>query len=296
MRPSTTVARAYGLVGAFWLPLLFAMPAAASALFLQLTSVVWDPYAVNQFNGNSATGTLTPGQVAESLLASPLGASDPYFAQARGSADYGALGVSAEVSKGDSRLGADAMARAVWSDTFTIASGGAPVGTRVRVSTTAIVDIDAMAVSADANALSSAVTFFSISNSGTNWCLGGAAGVGAAGVNPCSGYSQLHLGRNVISFETEMDVGVYNWESTLSVQADVRAPGLPQSGGNAFIDALHTARSYYTVLTPGATLQAASGHDYSLAQVQGVAAPSTWALTLAGLGALGIVARRRRCH
>ena len=70
----------------------------------------------------------------------------------------------------------------------------------------------------------------------------------------------------------------------------------PFGAGHAFVDAIHSAHSYFTVLTPGATMQWASDHDYSLPSVQAVPEPSTYVLMLASLGALGFVARRRRRH
>jgi hypothetical protein len=56
-------------------------------------------------------------------------------------------------------------------------------------------------------------------------------------------------------------------------------------------EATGVAHYYLDVLTPGATLQSASGHDYSFAATS-VPEPETYAMMLAGLGLLGFAARR----
>lgn len=53
----------------------------------------------------------------------------------------------------------------------------------------------------------------------------------------------------------------------------------------AFIDASHTARMFLDPITPGITLVADSGHDYS---VSAVPEPATWGLMLGGLGLLAV--------
>lgn len=58
-----------------------------------------------------------------------------------------------------------------------------------------------------------------------------------------------------------------------------------------FIDASHTARMFLDPITPGITLVADSGHDYS---VSAIPEPATLSLMLGGLGLLAGARRRRR--
>ena len=79
-------------------------------------------------------------------------------------------------------------------------------------------------------------------------------------------------------------------QDTLEVSNGMRAG----SASTAY-DALNTARTYFTVLTPGATMSWASGHDYSApAPVAAIPEPSTYALMLAGLGLVGWMGHRRK--
>lgn len=283
------------------LPLFLVAPAGASLLTVQVTSYALNldrqAYTYDQVQANSANGTLLAGQVVESLVVSSLTDPDPYIVQARGRADYGALGVSAEASMDGSRPQVLANARSSWTDTFTIASGTAPDGTPVTILTTMVVDIGQLTSSGfgDSALFYGLLTFNTSNQPGSGWCIVGAGGVGAADIKCAASSGQLHVGSNLISFETQTTVGTHTWESALYAEANVTGLGVaPYGAGHAFVDAIHTAHSYFTVLTPGATMQWASDHDYSLPPVQAVPEPSTYALMLAGLGVLGFVARRRR--
>lgn len=286
------------------LSLLFVAPADASLLTIQASSYAMNldrqAYTYDQVIVNSAAGTLVAGQVYESLV-SLSSTTVPYDVKAQARADYGLLGVSAEVSMDGSRPQVVADARSTWTDTFTIASGGAPDGTPVTILTTMVVDIGQLTSSGVAgSALYYGSLLFNTNLDGNWWCLMGVGGVGASNINCQNTYGTdklLHVGSNLISFETQTTVGTHTWESTLWADASVNLMGsAPPGPAHVFVDALHTAHSYFTILTPGATMQSASGHDYSLPSVETVPEPSTYALMFAGLGALGFVTRGRRHH
>lgn len=87
--------------------------------------------------------------------------------------------------------------------------------------------------------------------------------------------------------------------ASLGVGADNRA-GMVDDRGAVFswgalsqthIDASHTAQMFLDPITPGITLVAESGHDYSISAVP---EPATWLTLLAGVATLGAVLRRRR--
>jgi hypothetical protein len=279
------------------LPLSFITPANA-LLVVDAKSAVLG-YDIDQ---DRVTLDSTTGYQAGATIQSQ--ASVGGLSQTRAKADFGTLGVSTAAQLDDPLVTqqaviaqANSQAQASWFDTITI-SGGAP-GSNVKLLATLVLDIgqfDATASGTFAGATSLITMTTGFANSGF-WCGFSASGF----VNPstpCAGSTGgVGVGRNEISFEVETTFGAHDWYVQLQMGSDVQTQGLGQAGGGFAIgDALNTAHSYFTVLTPGATMQWASGHDYNLPPVQAVPEPSTHALLVAGLVVLGFAARRRRGH
>lgn len=258
---------------------------------------------VNGFYYCSATPNASPdpGQVYSTALSGTAGGNS-YSAVASGKADYGTLGVSAFATAtnvtaanvtGDGKtFQLLAQSWSQWGDTLTV--GGA-AGTMVDVLVTLDVDISAFDISAISPPASNSMfsiaylTFVtSFSPGGVGWCL--VLGSPTA----CSTASPLHVGSNEISFTASFLAGTTTtWQSSLYAAAQVYNSAL--GDGTVTIDALNTAHSYFTVTTPGGTLDWASGHDYSLPpSATTVPEPETYAMIGLGLGLLGWVGRRKR--
>jgi len=110
--------------------------------------------------------------------------------------------------------------------------------------------------------------------------------------NLCDGYELLQVGEDLITYDTQMIVGDNGWSELLQSEAGVITDNmLKANSGSGAVDAFNTAHTYFTVLTEGASLQSASGHDYS---VPSQAVPEPGTLALIGLGFAGLAASRRR--
>lgn len=92
---------------------------------------------------------------------------------------------------------------------------------------------------------------------------------------------------NVNYVDVTYQVG-QSYDMGITYDGDIRLDGLMGSA-NGILDYANTAHAYAQVLTPGATLSFASGHDYSL---QPTPEPAT--LAALGMGAFGAIRRRRR--
>jgi len=110
----------------------------------------------------------------------------------------------------------------------------------------------------------------------------------------CANATILTVGRNIIAYD-----GLATAGATMDVAGKLQSRSLiyspsPYQGANlTFLDALNTAHTYFTVLTPGASLVSASGHDYALPALGGVPEPASWAFMLAGFGMIGFTLRTR---
>ncbi|MEO6277242.1 PEP-CTERM sorting domain-containing protein [Roseateles sp.] len=166
-----------------------------------------------------------------------------------------------------------------FSDRFVITSSTLPIGTDVQYQ--AVVSMD-----------------FSSSGGGGYFGFGWQVGSYDLFLNLPNGFeglpTQFDTWRHVpLTFNGKVgdavDVG-----STLGVTTTVASGFWGDSylgdSNVAFIDASHTARMFLDPITPGITLVADSGHNYSISAVP---EPATWGLMLGGLGLL-VAARRRR--
>lgn len=164
-----------------------------------------------------------------------------------------------------------------FSDRFVITSSTLPVGTDVQYR--AVVSMD-----------------FSSSGGGGYFAFDWAVGSYDLFMNLPNGFEglpkQFDTWRHVpLTFSSKVGDAI-DVSSSMSVTTSARSGywGNSYLGGSqsAFIDASHTARMFLDPITPGITLVADSGHDYS---VSAVPEPATWSLLLGGLGLLA--ARRR---
>lgn len=205
-------------------------------------------------------------------------------------ADFGNLGVYALASTSNPAGSADSAVRqsastgsSSWRDSATVA--GLDQFTLVDIQVNVVVYVAAFSIATSSNANTQAGLDFTAHNN--RWCVATMVALCPVGTGP------LVVGRNELSFVVQAYGG-----STLTIGADMSASTVVATyspttafASTALVDALNSAHSYYTVLTPGATLNWASGHDYNLPAVP---EPATWATLLAGLGVLGLRLRMAR--
>ena len=202
-------------------------------------------------------------------------------------ADFGNLGVSAQAStsnpagpENSAVRQSSSSAQSGWRDSAVVL--GFDQFTLVDIQINVVIDVASISMAASPNAGTQAALNFSTHS--RQWCA-------ATVVTACdTNATPLVVGRNELSFVIQAYGG-----STVTFGADMWATASVATyspttafASSAQVSALNSAHSYYTVLTPGATLDWASGHDFSLPAVP---EPATWAILLGGLGVLGL----RRC-
>lgn len=251
-------------------------------------------------------------QVIEAALQTAPNSLDTYSANLLARVDYGALGASTSTTlsngefanlgqsnQGVESLNIDAIASVAWYDSVFVDAPSLADLSSVRVRVTQIIDIHALAANTgnDGSAYSILESYFGAQQLGREIftsakCVFLKAGNISGGCNPAD--QTLGVGRNV--FNLEFDVFAnrkFDLRESLSVASGVYNFRGGLISGASDVNAFNTARAYLTVLTPGASLVSASGHDYALPVVGGVPEPASWALMLAGFGMIGFTLRTR---
>lgn len=233
---------------------------------------------------------------------------DAYRASATVRADFGDLGVKTtaaalnltfdpvtftHLATRSSQVMAEGVAAS--HDDFTIVGTSGPV--RVRVDS--VVSISEFHSSlSGVGAMTSGLIFFHTSFAPVNnWCLGEIQPITEPPQVVCPDTDgRLQVGLNLLSFEVLFNVGdAFTWSSSLtSVSSTIAQTPIGEQSASQTIEALDSAHSFFTVLTEGAAMNWASGHDYSVPSAVAVSEPGIYAMLGVGLGLIGWVRRRRK--
>lgn len=256
--------------------------------------------------GNSAGGSYVPGKILETGLLSNTDPNDQYFLASRARADYGVLGVSTR-SELRHAIPVDAVqvatyavsagANTNWRDVITVNSDALPIGELVKVRATQIIDIHDVSSESSLQALSGALVGAILRgyNSFSGISTFQQSCIGAGYVNCLN--TPLIVGRNELSIDFDLHTGYdFYIEGVLDSSTYVSSNPAPAYGpqfARTSADAMNTAYTYLTVLTPGATLASASGHNYALPSISAVPEPASWLMMISGFGLVGMAIRRK---
>ena len=300
MQMRSVTKRSILALGVALLALSSALPAAAQELIVRTRSSILYVDGTQLYDAVSKytyDGTLTPGEIVQAQ--GIVGGTDPQSAIASSRANYGSLGVLADVSVSNltplypndpspnwsrsHQVLADATSS--WADSFSFVKAGAPSGTLVDVRVNLVVDIEKVSALLADYALT--VASFSFTAHDNTWCLRD----NSPNYGCPAGTLGLQVGHNEISFDLQVLTGVsYNWGAYMYAGSVVESYSWTHPFNSiASVHAMNTAHSYYTVLTPDTSLLSVSGHDYALP----VPEAASYATLLIGLGLVGVQLRRR---
>lgn len=301
MQISALTKRLIGSIGIASLALSSALPAFAGLIVNTRSSILYHDgtQIYDAVSKNTYAGTLTPGEVVQSQ--GIVAGTDPQSAIARTRADYGSLGVLADVSVSNvTPLNPNdpspnysrsrqvlAQAWNSWEDSVSFVKSGAPSGTLVDVRVNLVVDVENVSALIDSFALT--VASFDFSSHGRTWCLR----ANSPGYDCPAGTLGLQVGHNEISFDLQVLTDVsYHWGADMHAESVVESLSWTHPFNSiASVHAMNTAHSYYSVLTSDTILLSLSGHDYALPS--SVPEPSSCATVLIGLGLIGVQLRRK---